>query len=50
MALLLEKEAFSLFSEASAKMKSPELVKVFDFLAGFERNHVQLIEKELAVL
>jgi rubrerythrin len=50
MALLLEKEAFALFSEASDKMKSPELKKVFDFLAGFERNHVQLIEKELAAL
>jgi len=50
MALMLEKEAFNLFSEASAKMKSPELKKVFDFLAGFERNHVVLIEKELAGL
>jgi rubrerythrin len=50
MALVLEKEAFTLFSEASAKMKSPELKKVFDFLVGFERNHVLLIEKELAAL
>jgi rubrerythrin len=50
MALMLEKEAFTLFSEASAKMKSAELKKVFDFLSGFERNHVQLIEKELAAL
>ena len=50
MALLLEKEAFALFSEASDKMKSTELKKVFDFLAGFERNHVQLIEKELAAV
>ncbi len=50
MALMLEKEAFTLFSEASAKMKDPELIKVFDFLMGFERNHVQLIEKELAAL
>lgn len=50
MALGLEKEAFTLFSEASAKMKSPELKKVFDFLVGFERNHVLLIEKELAAL
>ena len=50
MALLLEKEAFSLFSDASAKMKDPELKKVFDFLVGFERNHVVLIEKELAAL
>ena len=50
MALLLEKEAFNLFSDASAKMKDPELKKVFDFLVGFERNHVVLIEKELAAL
>ncbi|MHB8782206.1 MAG: ferritin family protein [Desulfobacteria bacterium] len=50
MALMLEKEAFTLFSEASAKMKNPELKKVFDFLAGFERNHVQMIDKELAAL
>ncbi len=50
MALLLEKEAFDLFSEASAKTKHPESKKVFDFLVNFERNHVQLIEKELAAL
>jgi len=50
MALGLEKEAFTLFSEASEKMKNPELKKVFDFLTGFERNHVVLIEKELAAL
>ena len=50
MALVLEKEAFALFSDASAKTKNPELKKVFDFLSGFERNHVQLIEKELAAL
>ena len=50
MALGLEKEAFTLFSDASAKMKDPELKKVFDFLVGFERNHVLLIEKELAAL
>jgi rubrerythrin len=50
MALGLEKEAFTLFSEASAKVKAPELKKVFDFLTGFERNHVLLIEKELAAL
>jgi len=50
MALLLEKEAFALFSDASAKTKHPETKKVFDFLANFERNHVQLIEKELAAL
>jgi len=50
MALMLEKEAFTLFSEASAKMTNPEMKKVFDFLVGFERNHVLLIEKELAAL
>jgi rubrerythrin len=50
MALSLEKEAFTLFSDASAKMRDPELKKVFDFLSGFERNHVVLIEKELAAL
>jgi len=50
MALMLEKEAFTLFSEAGAKMKHPELKKVFDFLTGFERVHVTLIEKELAAL
>jgi hypothetical protein len=50
MALLLEKEAFDLFTEAGAKTKLPEVKKVFDFLAGFEKNHVQLIEKELANL
>jgi len=50
MALSLEKEAFQLFSEASAKSKNPEVKKVFDFLVGFERNHVQLIERELAAL
>ena len=50
MALGLEKEAFTLFNEAAAKMKNPELKKVFDFLAGFERNHVQMIDKELAAL
>jgi rubrerythrin len=50
MALVLEKEAFNLFSEGAAKMKDPELKKVFDFLVGFERVHVLLIEKELAAL
>ncbi|GAB4235203.1 MAG: hypothetical protein OHK0028_11670 [Deltaproteobacteria bacterium] len=50
MALSLEKEAFNLFSDASARTKNPEIRKVFDFLTGFERNHVQLIEKELAAL
>jgi rubrerythrin len=50
MALMLEKEAFTLFSDGAAKMKDPELKKVFDFLTGFERVHVLLIEKELAAL
>ena len=50
MALVLEKEACTLFSDASAKTTDPELKKVFDFLTGFERNHVVLIEKELAAL
>ena len=50
MALMLEKEAFHLFTEGAAKMKDPELKKVFDFLTGFERGHVLLIEKELAAL
>src|SRR5659263_662839 len=50
MALGLEKEAFHLFTEGAAKMKDPELKKVFDFLTGFERGHVLLIEKELATL
>jgi rubrerythrin len=50
MALMLEKEAFTLFSDGAAKMKDPELKKVFDFLTGFERTHVLLIEKELAAL
>ena len=50
MALSLEKEAVALFSDASAKSTNPEIRKVFDFLTGFERNHVQLIEKELANL
>ena len=50
MALVLEKEAFTLFSEGAAKMKDPGLKKVFDFLTGFERVHVTLIEKELAAL
>lgn len=50
MALMLEKEAFTLFSEGAVKMKDPELKKVFNFLVGFERVHVRLIEKELAAL
>ncbi len=50
MALMLEKEAYDLFSGASGKTKDPDVKKVFEFLMGFEKNHVQLIEKELAAL
>ncbi len=50
MALSLEKEAFDLFSDASSKAKTPDVKKVFDHLAAFEKGHVQLIEKELAAL
>jgi rubrerythrin len=48
MALSLEKEAEALFTNASSRTPDPELRKVFDFLASFERGHVQTIEKELA--
>lgn len=50
MALALEKEAFGLFSDASSRSKSPDVKKVFDHLAAFEKGHVQTIEKELAAL
>ena len=50
LALSLEKEAFGLFSDASAKSKSEDVRKVFDHLAAFEKGHVQTIEKELAAL
>jgi rubrerythrin len=50
LALSLEKEAFGLFSDASSKAKSPDVKKVFDHLAAFERGHVQTIEKELSAL
>ena len=50
MALSLEKEAFELFSGASAKAKDAGVKKVFDHLAAFEKGHVQLIEKELSAL
>jgi len=50
MALMLEKEAFDLFSNAAGKTKDPDVKKVFEFLMGFEKNHVQLIEKELAAV
>src|SRR5512135_2466035 len=35
MALMLEKEAFDLFSNASGKTKDPDVKKVFEFLMGF---------------
>jgi len=50
MALMLEKEAFDLFSNAAGKTKDTDVKKVFEFLMGFEKNHVQLIEKELAAV
>jgi rubrerythrin len=50
LALSLEKEAFGLFRDASAKAKSPDVKKVFDHLAAFEKGHVQTIEKELSAL
>jgi len=50
MALMLEKEAYDLFSDAYGKTKDPDVKKVFEFLMGFEKNHVALIEKELAAL
>ena len=50
LALSLEKEAYGLFSDASAKAKTPDVKKVFDHLAAFERGHVQTIEKELSAL
>jgi sulfur-carrier protein adenylyltransferase/sulfurtransferase len=50
MALALEKEAFDLFTNASSRAGDPEVQKVFDFLAAFEKGHVQTIEKELAAL
>lgn len=50
MALALEKEAFGLFSNASSRAKSPDVKRVFDHLAAFEKGHVLLIEKELSAL
>jgi len=50
MALLLEKEAFDLYSNASSRTKEPEAKKIFDYLSSFETGHVQSIEKELAAL
>lgn len=48
MALLLEKEAYELFSGASSRAREPEIKKVFDHLAAFENGHVKAIEKALA--
>ncbi len=50
LALSLEKEAFGLFSDASSRSKSPDVKKVFEHLAAFEKGHVQVIEKELSAL
>ncbi len=50
MALLLEKEAFDLFRNASSRTKEPEAKKIFDYLSSFEKGHVQSVEKELAAL
>jgi rubrerythrin len=50
MALMLEKEAFDLFHEISSKAKDPDIKKVFDYLADFERGHVHMIERALASL
>ncbi len=50
MALMLEKEAFDLFSAGFAKTQDAEVKKMFEFLMGFEKGHVQWIEKELAAL
>ncbi len=50
MALLLEKEAFDLFSNASSRTREPEAKKIFDYLSSFEKGHVQSVEKELAAL
>lgn len=48
MALSLEKEALELFADASSRTSDPELKKVFDHLAAFEKGHVALIEGQLA--
>ncbi len=50
MALSLEKEAFDLFHGASSQAKDPDIKKVFDHLADFEKGHVITIEKALASL
>ena len=48
IALMLEKEALELFTNASATVTNPDFKKVFDHLAAFEQGHVQLIERALA--
>lgn len=50
MALMLEKEAFDLYHNASSKEADPEVKRIFDHLAAFEMVHVNTIEKALAAL
>ncbi|MBE0604253.1 MAG: ferritin family protein [Deltaproteobacteria bacterium] len=50
MGLSLEKEAVALYSDASAKSSHPDVKKVFEYLIGIEKSHVQMFEKELAAL
>ncbi|HEY3488760.1 MAG TPA: ferritin family protein [Candidatus Deferrimicrobiaceae bacterium] len=50
IALMLEKEALKLFTDAAATVTNPEFKKVFEHLASFEQGHVQIIERELANL
>ena len=50
MALMLEKEAYDLFRDASSKAKDPDIKRVFDHLTAFEKGHVNTIEKALAAL
>ena len=48
VALMLEKEALDLFTNAAATVTNPDFKKVFEHLASFEQGHVQIIERELA--
>lgn len=48
VALMLEKEALDLFTNAAATVTNPDFKKVFEHLAAFEQGHVQIIERELA--
>jgi rubrerythrin len=48
VALMLEKEALELFTNAAASVTNPDFKKVFEHLAAFEQGHVQIIERELA--